>query len=508
MKHPMRSLVLLAAPLLASPRAQVPARPWPVITRSGTQLLEGNEPFRFFGMAAPNLQINESQLRPDFSNRFPDEFEIRDTLDTVRRLGGRVTRSFALSIAHPDDKAPVYVSGRRVYNEQAFRCLDRVLALAREYDVRVIIPFVASQSYAGIRGVDEFAQLSGKPGASFWTDPEVKADFKDFLRFVLNRRNTTSGALYREDPAVLAWQLGNEFDFYAQDRRLDPESWNGAVVEWSREMAAFIKSVDPKHLIVDSGHLNWDGDGKVRAAMVEDPNVDLISAHLHEYWCRYVAKDCELDAIARQALADCKGKKPLVVDEFGLGTSANLQQLMRTIREQPGIAGGLLWGLRSHRRDGGWYYHNEDPTAVNSYHYPGFSQGAAFDETRQLELLRTEAFRIRGMEPSAPERPGPAPVLWRKGEGFTWRGSTGASGYALERAESPKGPWKILATGLEDSIVAEVKAFEHSPAASEPLMLFQDETAPTGKSRYYRIKGVNAAGETEYSKVLEVPAKP
>ena len=41
----------------------------------------------------------------------------------------------------------------------------------------------------------------------------------------LNRRNTVNGILYKDDPAILAWQLGNEFGSYAGDRKLDYTEW-------------------------------------------------------------------------------------------------------------------------------------------------------------------------------------------------------------------------------------------------------------------------------------------
>lgn len=489
---------LLALSLLAAPQlsAQSKAKKdWPVITKKGDQLYEGNKVFRFFGLAAPNVQQNETQLRGDLTNRFPDEYEIRDILGGLQRVGGRATRTFSLSVYHPDDKVPVYISARRTYNEEAFKCLDRVIALAHDYDVRLIIPFIASQSFKTIRGVEEFAALSGKPGPSFWTDEEVKADFRHFLDFILNRRNTVNGILYKDDPAILAWQLGNEFSSYAGDRGYKWDEWAPKIEKWSSEMAAYIKRVDPNHLIMEADGYNLD-------KMLADPNIDVISEHLYEYWNKMGGRPYELAPIAKEVREQCKGKKPLIIDEFGLGSTENIRSLMQTIREQ-GIVGGLLWSIRSHRRDGGWYYHNEGGTPVNSYHVPGFSNGYPYDEKRMLDIIRTESYLIGGMTPPAVEKPTPAPVLFTQGQGFTWRGSTGAAYYTIERAESAKGPWKVLATGLHDAVVYDVTNFEYTPAASEPLTLYYDESAAAGKKYYYRIKGVNQAGETEYSNVLE-----
>jgi mannan endo-1,4-beta-mannosidase len=468
-----------------------------IITRQGDKLMDGNKEFRFMGLAAPNIQQNESQIRKDRTNRFPDEYEIRDILGGIQRLGGLATRTFSLSVYTPEDKGmPVYISARRTYNEDAFKCLDRIIALSHEYNVRLIIPFIASQSFAGIRGVDEFSTLSGKPKGSFWTDEEVKADFKHFLDFILNRKNTVNGIIYKNDPAILCWQLGNEFGSYPGDRGLPYDEWSPKILSWSLEMAAYIKKADPNHLVMEAG-------GADRKALIADPNIDVISDHLYEYWNRLGGRPWELSPIAKASRNECKGKKPLMVDEFGLGSTENLRALMKTIREE-NIVGGLMWSIRAHRRDGGWYYHNEGGTSVNSFHVPGFAAGFVYEETRMLDLLRTEAFLIRGIAPEPVALPSPAPVLMKQGNGFTWRGSTGAAFYTIERSESSKGPWKVIATGLEDSVLADVVKFESSDEASEPLILFYDESKIAGKNYYYRIKGENITGSSGYSKVLGI----
>jgi mannan endo-1,4-beta-mannosidase len=489
-RYLLSSLLLLATALPLSA-----ADIWPVVTRRGDALYENDQPFRFFGLDAPNLQANESQILTDFSNRFPNDYEIRDLLDTLHRLGARATRTFSLSIFTPaDGRMPCYVSGWRTYNEEAFRCLDLVIARCHEYDVRLIIPVIASQSFATIRGVDEFSALSGKEKNAFWTDETVKGDFRHLLDFILNRRNTVNGLLYKDDPAILAWQLGNEFGSYYGDRKLDPKIWIPRITDWSLEMAAYIKKVDPHHLVMEAG-----GD---RAAFLASPYIDIISTHLYEYWNRLYGGPTDLGVGARTAWSECRGQKPLIIDEFGLATVENNRALMKTIREE-GMAGGLLWSLRSHRRDGGFYVHNEGGTPINSYHFPGFAAGQQYQETQLLDLVRAEAFALRGnpLPPITP--PVPAPILFEAHGGLTWRGATGASSYTIERATAAKGPWEVRATGLQDSVIARAKEFEES-GDSTPVALWFDEFAAKGSTYYYRVRGFNAAGATEYSPVLEV----
>jgi hypothetical protein len=471
---------------------------WPIIKRRGDQLFEGDKSFRFLGFATPNIQQNESQLRKDMKNRFPDEYEIRDILSGLQRVGSRATRTFSLSVFSPEDDLPVYITSRRNYNEEAFKCLDRILAFAPEYDVRIIIPFIASQRFRGFRGVDEFAILSGKEEGSFWNDKEVKDDFKHFLQYILNRKNTISGVIYKNDPAILAWQLGNEFGSYYVDRGLEEEVWSPKILEWSQEMAAYIKTEDSNHLVMEAG-------GADKEAFIEDPNIDIISEHLYEYWNKQAGKPWRLAPFAREVRELCKGKKPLIIDEFGLGSNENLEELVQTIIDE-NIVGGLMWSMRGHRGDGGWYYHNEGGTSVNSFHVPGFSAGFAYEEERILKMMKKYAYEISDLPEQDTKPPYPKPVLIKKDEGFTWRGSAGAACYTMERSETENGPWKVIGVGLHDSVVADVVNFEHTEKASEPLILFFDGFKEKSKIYFYRIKGENTAGSTDYSNIVKVSA--
>jgi mannan endo-1,4-beta-mannosidase len=473
-----------------------PRENWPIIQRQGDQLMEANKPFRFISLCTSTLNTTKEQILPDWSNRWPNEFEIRSIFESVQRVGGRATRTgIGFTIASPQDPgAHVHITARRTYNEQAFIAMDRVIALAHEYDVRIILPFIASQSFTNTRGIDEFTALSGKPKGSFWTDEAVKDDFKHFIHFVLNRKNTVNGLLYKDDPAILAWQLGNEFSSYYSDRKLDPAVYRPQILAWSKEMAAYIKSVDSKHLVMEGG-------GADRNALVADPNIDVISTHLYEYWNKLVGDPSDLGPIASAERKALVGKKPLIVDELGLASHDNLKKLLKTIREE-GIVGGLLWGVRGHRYAGGWYYHNEGGTPVNSYHVPGFAVGHAYQETRTLDLLRAEAYAIRGEAVPAVKKPTGSPVLMRLEAGFTWRGTPGANFYVIER-KSAKTAWQVQATGLHDSVIADVKSHE-AAKISAPNVLWYDEYANPGETYEYRIKGVNVAGETPWSETQKV----
>jgi endo-1,4-beta-mannosidase len=208
------------------------------ITRAGDRLMEGGKEFRFVSFNVPNLHLVEDNLSFEEKNpwRLPDEFEITDTLETIRQLGGKVVRTYVISVRRASDEPeiPRHITGPGQYNEEAFRALDKVLAQAAARGIRVIIPLVDQWMWWG--GIGEYAAFRGKRAQDFWTDPELLEDFKRTISFVINRKNTLTGTLYRDDKAILAWETGNEL--------ANPYSW-------SREIAAYIKSLDSNHLVLE-----------------------------------------------------------------------------------------------------------------------------------------------------------------------------------------------------------------------------------------------------------------
>jgi len=106
----------------------------PFITVSGDQLVEGEAPFRFISFNIPNLHYVEDDMAFEETNpwRFPNEFEISDALEAVRRQGGTVVRFYTLSVRKAEDRPeiPRHVLGPGEFDEEAFRTLDRVMEVA------------------------------------------------------------------------------------------------------------------------------------------------------------------------------------------------------------------------------------------------------------------------------------------------------------------------------------------------------------------------------------------
>ena len=439
------------------------------ITRSGDKLMEGAKEFRFISYNCPNLHLVEDNLPFEEMNpwRLPDEFEINDALETVRQMGGRVVRSYVISVRRADDDAavPRHVLGPGQFNEQAFKTLDKVLEIAGSKGIRVIVPFVDQWKWWG--GIAEYAAFRAKTADEFWTDPQLIADFEQTINFLLNRRNTVTGTLYREDKSILAWETGNEL---------------GGPPAWTREIAAYIKSLDKNHLVIDGYHT---GDRGFQPEVLDDPSVDIVSSHYYPN-----QKTPLLEAIeqTRKAIG---GKKAFFVGEFGFIATPLVRQVLDKVIND-GVSGALIWSLRFHNRDGGYYWHTEGASsdAYKAYHWPGSKTGDKYDELELVKLMREKAYEIQGLTPPATAPPAP-PVLLpiKRASAISWRGSVGAATYDVDRAFKANGPWTVVGAAIDDT------AKQYGP-------LFSDEYAEPGQSYYYRVRGNNAAGTSAPSNVV------
>jgi hypothetical protein len=461
----MKTLSLVSAAFLAIlpfSQSQAESAFRDFITVRGSQLMEGDKPFRFISFNIPNLTYTEDDMRFEQLSgfRLPTAFEIEDALATIQQMGGRVARTYVLSVHKTNDPPglPRHILGAAKLNEEAMVVLDQVLATANRRGVRLIIPFIDQASWWG--GIEEFAGYRGKSKDEFYTDPQVKEDYKRLVSVILHRVNTHTGVRYMDDKAVLAWELGNELK---------------APKKWVREMAPYVKQLDPKHLVAESYFTDPDNAG-----------VDIVQDHL--YQGDPVRMIQQIQASVKRA----GGRRAYMVGEFGFITTEGMRAIMDTILQEPAICGGLIWSLRFHNQDGGYYWHHEPYGGdfFKAYHWPGGPAGEPYDEARFMRMVREKAYQIQSRPAPALEVPAP-PELFSVTDGgiVTWRGSTGAAGYDLQRADSPAGPWQTIAYQLTDDT-----------AQYRPLAV--DECAQPGRSFCYRLIARNEAGLSRPSTVI------
>lgn len=435
------------------------------ITARDGKLFDGSQEFRFISWNIPNLLIIEDNCAWAAPHEWllPNEFELTDAFASVRQLGGTVVRSYSIPVQRADEDAsiPKYVRGIGKFEETSFRAMDLALKLANEQHVRLIIPLVNHWPWQGGRG--DYAAWRGKNKDDFWTDPQLIADFEEMVRYVLPRTNTLTGVRYCDDKSILCWETGNELR--------GPSSW-------TKTIAAFIKSIDKNHLVMD-GY-----DTGIRPEVLAMPEVDIVTTHHYSRSPKTMAEQIRDNAKL------VNGKKVFIVGEFGFVTTSEMRDAMKAILENQ-TSGGLLWSLRFRNRNGGFYWHSE-PDGGNLYkafHWPPSPVGKAYDETKLMNTVREMAFAIRDLP--VPEIPAPAPpklLPVTDAAAISWQGSVGATGYQVERAAKKSGEWKIIATNVDEAFA------QYRPQ-------FADENVPAGKW-FYRVRAKNNSGISEPSNIV------
>ena len=425
------------------------------VTANRDRLMEGKKELRFVSFNIPNLLYIEDYFPFKATDpwRLPTEFEIRDALKTIKELGGRVTRMYVLSVRRPGESPKIvrYVEGPGKFNEKAFRALDKVLQVANEEGIRLIIPFVDNWHWWG--GKAEYADFRGKKPDDFWTDPQLISDFEKTIKFVLNRKNTYTGILYKNDKSILGWETGNELN---------------APYEWHKKIADYIKSIDKNHLVIA-------GSYKLDEKEVQDTSFDVLTTHFYGPVSRAETGIPEIRRLT-------EGKKPYFVGEFGYHSLKDVEAIVDTTINND-LSGIMIWSLRFHSRDGGFYQHGEN-FGANSYRFPGFSSGERYNEKEIMDFMRRSAYRINNeKEPPLPVPDPPHLLDIPDVYDISWQGSTGASDYSVERKEEGSDSWKIIADSVSDGNIV-----------FRPL--FDDTTAVLGKSYYYRIAARNSSGSS------------
>jgi mannan endo-1,4-beta-mannosidase len=223
-------------------------------------------------------------------------------------------------------KAVAYNEGAE--KDDGLRRLDYVLAKAAENDIKMIL--VLTNNWKEFGGMNQYLKwFDLKYHHEFYTDPKAKQAYKNYAQHLIQRVNSVTKRAYKDDPAIFAWELGNEprcRNFGKFDRLQDckPET----ITSWVKEMSAHIKSLDPNHMVAvgDEGFFNRSGgtgepytgkDGVDHEAFLALDSIDFGTFHLYpDSWSTGLkwANKWITDHIE----AAQKAGKPTVLEEYGL----------------------------------------------------------------------------------------------------------------------------------------------------------------------------------------------
>jgi mannan endo-1,4-beta-mannosidase len=171
--------------------------------------------------------------------------------------------------------------------------------------------------------------------STFYTNAAAQALYRRYIAMLVDRRNTVTGRAYREETAILAWELANEPR--PGEREGDNAAVFAAFLAWVGSTSTYLHALDPHHLVTTGSEGNmgclYTDENFRRVHAV--PTIDYAVFHLwpnNWRWYRRAefaatigpALEKARDYLVRHlAVAEALGK-PVVLEEFGLDRDAGL----------------------------------------------------------------------------------------------------------------------------------------------------------------------------------------
>lgn len=206
--------------------------------------------------------------------------------------------------------------------------LDYLLAKAAENDLKLVL--VLTNNWREFGGMDQYLKwFNLEYHHYFYTDPRARQAYKDYAAHLIQRVNTISNLVYRDDPSIFAWELANQ----PRCRNFGPydavdDCGSETITAWVKEMSEHIKSLDPNHMVAvgDEGFFNRPGqaaeqyngkDGVDHEAYLALPSVDYGTFHLYpDNWS--TGTQWGNQWIIDHVSAAQKAGKPTVLEEYGV----------------------------------------------------------------------------------------------------------------------------------------------------------------------------------------------
>ncbi len=323
---------------------------------------------------------------------------VDEVLEETKAMGLNVLRTWAFNDGASQWNALQTAPG--IYDEQVFQGLDYVVARAGELDLQLILPFVNNWDDYG--GMNQYVTWSGTASSHdhFYTDANCRSWYQNHIATVLNRVNSLTGVVYKDDPCIFAWELANE-------PRCQSDGSGDTLQEWIETMSAYVKSLDSDHMVTtgSEGFYGPTGPAHNPLGWMSGQGVDYIRNHQPstiDFGCFHAWPDhwgigyAASMAWAGDHIDDSETLlgKPVILEEFGKHQPFSTRDLY-----YQGWYDEFFTGASAGSAAGGsnfWIlYHDDYPD------YDGF--GVYYpDDASTVAIIETESRRIRDLSTPVP----------------------------------------------------------------------------------------------------------
>jgi len=261
-------------------------------------------------------------------------------VNNIRLLAGSESSELSAAVKRGITRSP------RDYDQDLLAGLDFTLAEMAKRDMRGILFLSNFWEWSG--GFAQYVRwITGEtipdpdkpPGdwhgfmqmsARLYQTPAANQLYLEYAKSLIHRHNSINGRMYRDDPAIMTWELANEprpgadEKFAARDVPI--------FADWVDSTARFIHEQDPNHLVC-TGSEGIHGSLESADAFVaahKTPAIDYVTVHMwlkNWKWLENFALGDDFEKAAIRARGHVEEhnkiatdilKKPLVLEEFGL----------------------------------------------------------------------------------------------------------------------------------------------------------------------------------------------
>ena len=367
-----------------------------------------------------------------------DRARLHKELDFLQGIG--VTNLRVLVGADGENGVPTRVqpslqTAPGVYNDTLLDGLDYFMAELGKRDMTAVLYLNNSWEWSG--GYSVYLQWSGHgkavvPAIDGWPaymeyvkqyqqSDSAKALFAKHVNYIVTRTNRYTGKKYTEDPALMAWQIGNEPRAFSEENK-------APFARWMAEVAAQIKELDANHMVASGSEGMWgcEGDMALFEQIHADPNIDYLNIHIWPYNWGWVKEDSLTEMLplakenTRKYIEDhlavgSKYKKPVVLEEFGFPRDgfrfskdtpttardayyAYVFHLIRRERDKGGLFAGCNfwgWGGFAEQTPGHIYWEpGDDYTGDPAQEQQGLNSVFDTDSTT-VQIIKAENEKLR-----------------------------------------------------------------------------------------------------------------
>ncbi|MBN2815002.1 MAG: cellulase family glycosylhydrolase [Bacteroidales bacterium] len=369
-----------------------------------------------------------------------DRERLIDELDFLASKGIdnlRIMVGADLSEFHPKRVTPALQTSPGVYNENLFEGLDYLLTEMSKRKMYAVLYLTNSWDWSG--GYGQYLEWNGYGPSLSVVDTNVSwNDFQAYtmqfhtcqpcidqylahIKKIVSRKNSISGLPFKDDPTIMAWQLGNEPRAFSKE----------AIPAFENNMKAaarLIKSIDNNHLVSvgSEGIMGCEGSMELFERLHSIPEVDYLTIHIWPKNWRWIDEeklDSTLDIAVLKTEAYIEShvaiakklQKPLVIEEFGfprdghsytpMSTTVNrdkyyesiFRKVLQSAASKENLSGCNFWSYGGFGRPGTktlpWFSPGDDLLGDPPCEEQGLN--SVFDADKTINMIERYNFLFR-----------------------------------------------------------------------------------------------------------------